>query len=249
MTDARRGADPEGLGPLPSEPAEGAYVRLWKPLIDRICAAVGIPCFLPLLLLCAAAIRLEGRGPILFRQERIGLLGRRFQVCKLRTMVPGAEGLGTGLLVQPADPRVTRVGRVLRAASLDELPQLWNVLRGEMSLVGPRPTVASQVRQYDHFQRQRLRLRPGMTGLAQIRGRKSLSWDERIRLDVLYLESCSLGVDLRILAGTLRVVLGAKDPPARADYWKQRAERGSGADPPPAPPADGLTAEKRQERS
>ncbi|MBD3161426.1 MAG: sugar transferase [Candidatus Eisenbacteria bacterium] len=232
VSAVRSRVDDLGLGPLPTEPATGFYARVGKPALDRVGATLGLLACVPLLLLCSVAIRLEGRGSVFFRQERIGLLGRPFRVWKLRTMVPNAERLGTGLLVQQDDPRVTRVGRILRATSLDELPQLLNVVRGEMSLVGPRPTVASQVRQYDAFQRQRLRLRPGMTGLAQIRGRKSLTWEERIRLDVAYLERLSLAADLRILAGTVRVVLGAKDPPAKADYWGESARGETGEDAP-----------------
>ncbi|MDM7916338.1 MAG: sugar transferase, partial [Candidatus Eisenbacteria bacterium] len=210
------------LGPLPERPAEGFYARFAKPALDRSIATVAAIALAPLFLVIALAIRIDGPGGVLFRQQRIGLLGRAFTILKFRTMVPGAQRLGTGMLVTENDPRVTRVGRVLRALSLDELPQIWNIARGEMSFVGPRPTLAYQVKQYDSFQRQRLRLRPGLTGYAQVRGRKSLPWDERIRLDVLYLERISFWTDLSILFATVRVVLRAEDPPAPADYWKEK---------------------------
>jgi lipopolysaccharide/colanic/teichoic acid biosynthesis glycosyltransferase len=212
------------LGPLPDRPAGGFYVRAAKPAIDGACALAGLLVLSPLLLLIAVAVRIDSRGGIFFRQERIGLLGKPFQILKFRTMVPGAQRMGTGMLVQESDPRVTRVGALLRATSLDELPQLWNILRGEMSFVGPRPTLSYQVRQYDAGQRQRLRLRPGVTGLAQVRGRKSIPWDERIRIDLQYLERVSPWLDLSILVRTVGVVLGAKDPPARAEYWIETSE-------------------------
>ncbi len=220
------------LGPLPAEPAVGFYVRVAKPAVDGACAFLGLLVLLPLLLALSLAVAIDSRGGVFFRQERIGLLGRPFQILKFRTMVPGAQQMGTGMLVKENDPRITRVGAFLRATSLDELPQLWNVFRGEMSFVGPRPTLAYQVRQYDAGQRERLRLRPGVTGLAQVSGRKSIPWDERIRIDLRYLERVSPGLDLRILIWTAGVVLGAKDPPAQAEYWKEPA------DPKPEGPDD-----------
>lgn len=207
---------------MPDRPATGRYVQFVKPILDTFGAALLLLISAPVLALVSIAVAAESRGGIFFRQDRVGRMGRMFRLVKFRTMVAGAAFMGTGVLVLENDSRVTRVGRILRAASLDELPQLWNVLRGEMSLVGPRPTLAYQVRQYDAFQRQRLRLRPGLTGLAQVRGRKSISWDERIRLDVQYLERISLWLDMRILIATVGVVLGASDPPARADYWGER---------------------------
>lgn len=209
------------LGPLPDEPAEGAYVGFLKPACDRTFALLALLLLAPVLILLALAVALDSRGGVLFKQERIGLLGRRFLILKFRTMVVGAQTMGSGMLVEEGDPRVTRLGRILRATSLDELPQLWNILAGEMSFVGPRPTLAYQVRQYDALQRQRLRLRPGVTGLAQVSGRKAIPWDDRIRMDLDYLRTVSLGTDLRILVRTVGVVLGAKDPPAKADYWKE----------------------------
>lgn len=162
------------------------------------------------LLVIGLLIRLTSRGPVFYRQVRVGLRGRLFRVYKFRTMCEGAEHLGLGLDVVPGDERITRVGHVLRRTSLDELPQLLNVFLGEMSIVGPRPTVPIQVERYDAFQRRRLEVRPGITGWAQVNGRNSLSWDERIRLDVWYIDHWSLRLDLLILWRTLGVVL-AKD--------------------------------------
>ena len=153
-------------------------------------------------------VRRDSRGPALFRQRRVGYAGRPFTLLKFRTMVVGAEGMGAGLAVVDGDERITAAGRALRRLSLDELPQLLNVLRGDMSLVGPRPTVESQVRLYDDRQRRRLLARPGVTGLAQISGRNAIPWSERIEIDVAYVDRWSLRRDLAILARTARVVLG-----------------------------------------
>ena len=155
----------------------------------------------------ALLIRREDGGPILFRQERVGRDGSSFEVLKLRTMVVDAERQGAGFAVAAGDSRITRIGEVLRKTSLDELPQLWNVLRGDMSLVGPRPTLRYQVEQYTERQRRRLEVRPGLTGWAQVHGRTSLPWSERIELDVWYVEHRSLALDLRILARTVGVLL------------------------------------------
>jgi lipopolysaccharide/colanic/teichoic acid biosynthesis glycosyltransferase len=156
----------------------------------------------PLLAAAAIAIKLHDRGPVLYRQRRVGQHGREFELLKLRTMVVGAEAQGAGWAVNRGDPRITRVGRVLRRLSLDELPQLWNVVRGEMSLVGPRPTLAYQVERYTPRQRRRLDVKPGITGWAQVHGRAALPWDERIELDVWYVENRSPWLDLKILAKT-----------------------------------------------
>jgi lipopolysaccharide/colanic/teichoic acid biosynthesis glycosyltransferase len=157
------------------------------------------------------AIKLERTGSVFFRQERVGRHGVPFRVWKLRTMVEGAQTMGLGATVCRDDPRFTRVGRVLRALGLDELPQLINVLAGEMSLVGPRPTLAFQVGRYSLRQRRRLELRPGITSLAVVSGRNRLSWPERIELDLWYLDHQSLGLDLRILLRTLWCVLITRD--------------------------------------
>jgi lipopolysaccharide/colanic/teichoic acid biosynthesis glycosyltransferase len=156
----------------------------------------------PVLGLAALAIKLEDGGPVLYRQTRVGRDGADFELLKLRTMVVGAERMGAGLSVNEGDPRITRVGRLLRRLSLDELPQLWNVVRGEMSVIGPRPTLRYQVEQYDERQRHRLDVKPGITGWAQINGRATLPWAERIELDVWYVEHRSPRLDLKILART-----------------------------------------------
>jgi lipopolysaccharide/colanic/teichoic acid biosynthesis glycosyltransferase len=156
----------------------------------------------PVLGLAALAVKLEDGGPVLYRQTRVGRDGADFELLKLRTMVVGAETMGAGLAVNRGDSRITRVGRLLRKLSLDELPQLWNVVRGEMSVIGPRPTLRYQVEQYDERQWHRLDVRPGITGWAQVNGRASLPWADRIELDVWYVEHRSARVDLRILART-----------------------------------------------
>lgn len=152
-------------------------------------------------------VRRDSPGPALFRQERIGYAGRPFRMLKFRTMVVGAEGMGAGLAVSEGDDRITRAGEALRRLSLDELPQLLNIVRGDMSLVGPRPTVAFQVERYDAHQRRRLLARPGLTGLAQVSGRASIPWSERIEIDVRYVEHWSMRRDLAILFRTALVVL------------------------------------------
>lgn len=162
----------------------------------------------PLLALAMLAVRLESAGHPLYRQRRVGRDGRPFDVIKLRTMVDGAEHLGAGLAVNENDARITRVGALLRRTSLDELPNLLNVLRGEMSLIGPRPTLPVQVEQYTPRQRARLAVKPGITGWAQVNGRTALPWSERIELDLFYIEHRSLALDLRILRRTVAMVLG-----------------------------------------
>jgi lipopolysaccharide/colanic/teichoic acid biosynthesis glycosyltransferase len=152
-------------------------------------------------------VRRDSPGPALYRQRRVGYAGAPFTLLKFRTMVVGAEGMGAGLAVSDGDARITRAGRALRRLSLDELPQLLNVIRGDMSLVGPRPTVASQVERYDARQRRRLLARPGLTGLAQVSGRNAIPWSERIEIDLAYVDRWSPRRDLTILARTARVVL------------------------------------------
>jgi len=177
-----------------------------KRALDVIGAAAGLLLASPLLALAALAIRLEGGGHFIYRQRRIGLDGEPFELYKLRTMVAGAETMGAGLIVDAGDDRITRVGALLRRTSLDELPNLINVLRGEMSLVGPRPTVQVQVDRYTERQRRRLETRPGLTGWAQVNGRAALPWHERIELDLDYLAEASLRHDLRIIALSVRMV-------------------------------------------
>ena len=173
-----------------------------KRVVDAVGAAVGLVVSSPLLAAASVAIKAEDGGPVIYRQRRVGLNGVDFDLLKLRTMVVGAERQGAGWAVNAGDPRITRVGRVLRRLSLDELPQLWNVLRGDMSLVGPRPTLRYQVEQYTPRQRRRLEVKPGITGWAQVHGRARLPWDERIELDVWYVEHQSVWLDLKILALT-----------------------------------------------
>ena len=169
---------------------------------DIVGAAVGLTVSSPVLGLAALAIKLEDGGPVFYRQRRVGKDGVEFDLLKLRTMVVGAERQGAGWAVNEGDPRITRVGAALRRLSLDELPQFWNVLRGDMSLIGPRPTLAYQVEQYTPHQRRRLDVKPGLTGWAQIHGRARLPWSERIELDVWYVEHRSLAVDVKILLRT-----------------------------------------------
>jgi lipopolysaccharide/colanic/teichoic acid biosynthesis glycosyltransferase len=176
--------------------------------LDLLIAGLGSLITAPVVAALMLAIRLESRGHPLYRQVRVGKDGQTFEIFKLRTMVSGAEFTGAGLAISEGDDRITRVGRFLRRYSLDELPNLWNVVRGEMAMVGPRPTVEGQVRHYTPRQRGRLAVRPGITGWAQINGRASLPWSERIELDLWYVEHRSLALDLRILSRTTRHVLG-----------------------------------------
>ena len=175
--------------------------------LDVTVAALGLALASPILLAAAIAIRLDSPGPVFYRQPRVGKAGAPFRLWKLRTMIVGAEHQGTGLLIVDRDPRITRVGRFLRRFSLDELPNLVNVLEGDMSVVGPRPTVQVQVDRYTAHQRRRLEVRPGITGWAQVNGRTSLSWPERIELDVWYVDHRSLALDLRILARTAKLLV------------------------------------------
>jgi lipopolysaccharide/colanic/teichoic acid biosynthesis glycosyltransferase len=160
----------------------------------------------PLLIAAMVAIRLESPGSPIYRQRRVGKDGRPFELYKLRTMVSGAEHIGAGMAVNVGDPRITRVGALLRRFSLDELPNLVNVLRGDMAIVGPRPTIQAQVDQYTDRQRRRLEVKPGITGWAQVNGRASLPWHERIELDVWYVDHRSFALDLKILAMTARLL-------------------------------------------
>ena len=174
--------------------------------LDAALAAALLVLAAPILGIAALAIKLESRGPVFYRQRRVGRDGVQFELWKLRTMVPGAATMGAGIYVLEGDPRITRVGRLLRRFSLDELPNLVNVLRGELAIVGPRPTIQDQVDNYTERQRRRLEVKPGITGWAQVNGRTSLPWPERIELDVWYVEHRSLRLDLRILARTVRML-------------------------------------------
>jgi lipopolysaccharide/colanic/teichoic acid biosynthesis glycosyltransferase len=197
-----------------------------KRALDLLVGGTALVLAAPLLALAALAIRLETHGHAVYRQRRVGRGGRPFQLHKLRTMVSGAEHMGKGLAVDEGDERITRLGGWLRRTSFDEVPNLINVLRGEMSLIGPRPTVQVQVDRYDERQRRRLDALPGITGWAQVNGRASLPWHDRIELDLWYVEHASLRLDLQILVRTARMAVtgaglyrgetgGWREPPLR----------------------------------
>jgi lipopolysaccharide/colanic/teichoic acid biosynthesis glycosyltransferase len=219
------GAGHEGGGPRPSR-------GLPRP-VDLVIATLALVLVSPILLAAAIAIKLGSRGPVIYRQRRVGLGGEEFELLKLRTMRQGADPVGVGTAVIEGDPRVTAAGRVLRRFSFDELPNLINVLRGQMAIVGPRATLPAQVELYTLRQRRRLELKPGVTGWAQIHGGVTIPWEDRIELDVWYVENRSLGLDLRILARTPIVALtgrgvAAPDPYAGArpgSPLRQAAER------------------------
>jgi lipopolysaccharide/colanic/teichoic acid biosynthesis glycosyltransferase len=175
-------------------------------LADLVLATVGLLAGAPVIAVAAVAIKLTSRGPALYRQQRVGRGGEPFEVYKLRTMRLGADPVGVGTPVLADDPRVTSVGRLLRRFSMDEIPNLVNVLRGEMAIVGPRPTLAAQVELYTPRQLRRLEVKPGLTGWAQVNGRAGIPWEERIELDVWYVDNRSPRLDLRILARTFRML-------------------------------------------
>jgi lipopolysaccharide/colanic/teichoic acid biosynthesis glycosyltransferase len=193
---------------------------------DIAVAGAGLIVLGPVLLAAIVAVRLESPGAAIYRQRRVGRDGAPFDILKLRTMVTGAEHIGRGLAVSEGDTRITRIGRLLRRTSLDELPNLINVLRGEMSIVGPRPTVPVQVDRYTERQRGRLAVKPGITGWAQIHGRTELHWDERIELDLWYIAHRSWRLDFLILWRSVRMVLGGHGLYRETPAWR---------DPPPAP--------------
>ena len=170
--------------------------------VDIALASLGLALTSPVIAAGMLAVELTDGGPMLYRQRRVGQDGEEFELLKLRTMVVGADQQGAGCAVDRDDPRITRVGRVLRRLSIDELPQLWNVVRGDMSLIGPRPTLRYQVERYTPRQRRRLEIKPGITGWAQIHGRAAIPWEERIELDVWYVEHRSPWVDLKVLMRT-----------------------------------------------
>lgn len=186
--------------------------RVLKAVLDRTVAFVLLCLALPLLLGAALAIALEGEGPLLFTQIRPGLLGRPFRIYKLRTMRPPRAPDGRA---RSAAERLTPLGKLLRRTSIDELPQLWNVLRGELSLVGPRPLLMEYLPRYSPEQARRHLVPPGITGLAQVNGRNAISWEEKLGYDVWYVDHWSLALDLRILARTVLAVFaarGVRDP-------------------------------------
>jgi lipopolysaccharide/colanic/teichoic acid biosynthesis glycosyltransferase len=175
--------------------------------LDILIAAIALVLLSPVLLIAAIAIKLGSRGPVLYRQLRVGLGGEEFEMLKLRTMVEGSDPVGVGTIVTRDDPRVTAAGRFLRRTSLDELPNLVNVLRGEMAIVGPRPTIPAQVVDYSERQLRRHEVLPGITGWAQVQGRAGIPWEERIELDLWYVERRSAALDLQILAKTVWLVI------------------------------------------
>jgi lipopolysaccharide/colanic/teichoic acid biosynthesis glycosyltransferase len=178
--------------------------------VDIAIATVALVVLSPFLLIAAVAIKLGSRGPVLYRQRRVGLGGGEFEMLKLRTMVQGSDPVGVGTVVYRDDPRVTGAGRFLRRTSLDEVPNLINVLRGEMAIVGPRPTIPVQVAGYTPRQRRRHEVLPGITGWAQVQGRAGIPWEERIELDLWYVDHRSAALDARILARTAWLVLTGK---------------------------------------
>ena len=194
-----------------SEPRAGAPVGRGLPrAFDVAIAALGLLLASPLLLLAAIAIKLDSPGPVIYRQRRGGLGGREFELWKLRTMTDGAPLGGVWDPLTADDPRVTRVGAWLRRYSLDELPNLVNVLRGEMAIVGPRPTIPEQVAEYTPRQRRRLDVKPGLTGWAQVNGRASIPWEQRIEYDIWYVENRSPALDLRIIARTFWLLVSGQ---------------------------------------
>jgi lipopolysaccharide/colanic/teichoic acid biosynthesis glycosyltransferase len=192
------------VGRVSKQLAAGSGLPRWA---DVGLAAVGLALASPVLVAAAIAIRLDSRGPVIYRARRAGRDGVEFDLWKLRTMHPGNDPVGVGTPVLAGDPRVTRIGHLLRRLSLDELPNLVNVIRGEMAVVGPRPTLTAQVIEYTPHQRRRLEVKPGLTGWAQVNGRAGIPWEERIELDVWYVEHRSLALDLRILARTARLLI------------------------------------------
>jgi len=204
LAGARPGGIQAAARGLPSSRFGASALNRWlNVVLAATCLVIGAP----VIAAAAIAIRLYDGGPAIYRQERMGKDGKPFELLKLRTMSVGAEYRGTGIVVSTRDPRITGPGRFIRKTSLDELPQLWNILRGDMALVGPRPTVRSQVIQYNAHQRRRLEVLPGLTGWAQVNGRNTLSWAERIELDVWYVDNKSVLLDLRILALTPKALL------------------------------------------
>jgi len=203
---ARAFAEPENAPPVGSEKPETGLPR-W---VDPLVAGTVLALLSPFLAVIAILIRLDSRGPVFFKQIRVGRYDRPFDLYKLRTMTEGSDPVGVGTVLEREDPRITRVGAWLRRFSIDEVPNLINVVRGEMRIVGPRPTIPSQVVLFSKRQRRRHDVRPGMTGWAQINGRVGLEWGERIELDIYYVENRSLALDLKIIARTIWLVLSGK---------------------------------------
>jgi undecaprenyl phosphate N,N'-diacetylbacillosamine 1-phosphate transferase len=201
------------------------YRRFGKRICDVTLAVLALTALAPFFALVALLIKLTSRGPVFYVQERIGKDGVPFRFIKFRTMVVGAESHGAGILCLKNDPRVTSIGRLLRRSSLDELPQLINVLRGEMSVIGPRPGLAYQVKEYTPEQRRRLSVLPGITGWAQVNGRNAINWDERIKRDLEYVDRMSPRMDLLVLRRTLGAIVRSDTQIAEKDHFKEKAAK------------------------
>ena len=194
--------------------AKTMYKKFFKRVIDTVIALFMLIILFPLLLVIAVAIKLDSKGPIIFRQTRIGLHGKEFSILKFRSMAVDSEHTGSGVYSENGDPRVTKVGRLLRATSIDELPQLWNIIRGDMAIVGPRPPLTYhpwRIEKYTEEQLHMFDVRPGITGWAQVHGRKCLEWHERIKMNVWYTQNVSFALDIKILFMTFFKVLRNED--------------------------------------
>ena len=191
--------------------------QFFKRLFDLTCSVLLLVALSPLVILIAMAVKITSPGEVFYRQQRLGRNGEIFWMYKFRSMIPNAVNIGSGMFLEKDDPRITPVGKLLRKTSLDELPQLLNIIRGEMSLVGPRPAPLHHLDKYDAGQRRRLAVKPGITGWAQVRGRLALYWPERIQLDIWYVENYSFWLDLRILAETIPVVFSRRGGTAQED--------------------------------
>lgn len=188
-----------------------------KRIMDILISAVTLVALCPFLIVIALIIKLTSSGPVFFIQERIGKDGKSFKLIKFRTMVQGAEKVTQGVHIDKTNPYITKIGRFLRKWSIDEIPELINVLKGEMSLVGPRPTLEYQVRKYNDFQKKRLLVKPGLSGWAQVNGRNAIPWEKRIELDVWYVEHWSLWLDIKILFKTIGVLFRGDEAPEVED--------------------------------
>lgn len=190
------------------------YKSVSKRVIDVVLSFMAIVFLAVPMLLIALLIKLDSKGPVLFKQERLGLDGKVYKIYKFRSMCVGAEQMGTGVYSGDGDPRVTRMGKIMRATSIDELPQLLNILKGEMSFVGPRPPLTYHPWNIEDYTEEQLRMfevRPGITGWAQVNGRKTVEWNNRIRLNVWYVDNCSLMLDIKILFLTFYKVIKNED--------------------------------------
>lgn len=185
-----------------------------KRILDFIIAATATVVLSPVLFITAVAIKIDSKGPVIFKQDRLGLKGRPFKIYKFRSMATGAEKTGTGVYSFKGDSRITKVGRFIRATSIDELPQLFNILKGEMSLIGPRPALTYHpwpIEQYSEHQKRMFDALPGITGYAQVHGRKEVPWPERIELNIYYVDNVSFLMDMKILFSTVFKVLTNAD--------------------------------------